>query len=317
MKERQEASPQLPVDVLSFLQPLSGVIQLSPSLESAQALWVASQADDRKAILENLTSLQISIDNYQVKLSVAGLSQRGFDVVIEEGRVSLSLSGGNEFSFSNIQEANQKQLEHKGYISDKPVVLKELGEHIDPYRLIDFIEWLTIQQTCFISLLPQDELVKDLHTKTTESLYFFEGAVHVFMERVIVGTAGRFETWGLGPCVGLVIVNKNKKVGLLAHVTSMNPDKESIELISELLQKEGTDLSECGFVICGGEDRDKAGILPQAITISTLLQNAGCQLLNDFSGQGASRLTLDLNEMQVELELSSQEFGDSLQVISL
>ncbi|MEK7166840.1 MAG: hypothetical protein AAB732_00260 [Patescibacteria group bacterium] len=110
----------------------------------------------RERILETYREVKIEEDGQQVSVSLRGLKKLGFTVERESGGISISRQDeqreANIFCFTNKIEASEEQRKAKGYKTNKAVYLEDLEDYIDPYYLVDFLEWLSLQYVFLLKI---------------------------------------------------------------------------------------------------------------------------------------------------------------------
>lgn len=292
---------------LSFLSDeYSSLFSMSDSLKSVNDLLLMVPKNERDLLNRLHDALLIDEKVRRVVFSINKLKKYGFRFNKKDGKLIVGRPGFNEFAFSNEFVANEAQLRAKGYISSKPVYLADYGKQIDPYILVDFIEWLLLQNIGYIEEIPEIEFFASVkRNDRPEHLYLVDGAIHVFMGKIATSRFGSLETWGLGPCIGLAMADSGKKVGLLAHITAANSEDQIIKSVQGLLNKIGTKINRTKFILAGGQNLSEDGILEEANNLRDMLMSMGASLVSDFSGQATNNLRLDTNRMIVTLRTES------------
>lgn len=271
-----------------------------PSLTVQKFLTRVTEVE-RRTINQIRGALTITEHSSNISLSILGLEALGFKIKTEEGILTCSKPGHNEYKFSNTIEASSAQLKQKGYRSKKPVYLEQLNDFIDPYRLVDFYEWLALQELFLTRELPVKAFFQT-DADLLELLYLIDKSVFVFIGLATVGKTGSLLTWGAGPCIGLAILDTWSHIGLLTHLTATNDLAESIEKIVEMMAKYEGALVGSKFVMTGGVDeQDGVDFIKQALT------ERGAILAKEFTGRRVDDLRLNIDGEEVEVRLAKND----------
>lgn len=103
----------------------------------------------------------------------------------------------------------------------------------------------------------------------------------------------------MGPCVGLALVDPEQKVSLLAHVTPINSEVETIVLIEKLLARNKSNIYNAHFVLAGGQNHTSNGIIEQATNLKSMLISKGARCVADLTGEVADRLRISADKLVV------------------